>query len=86
MKIDGDYATRVETLDYLKQPENDIKDQENMTSKVTHESNPYEEEVPDDICTRMIICIFGSCAKCSCCKNVVDRIFGNEKEDDSFLS
>ena len=57
-----------------------------LSSQLTHITNPYEAEVTDDCCSKMLVCMFGACSRCMCCKNMVERIFGQDDPNESFAS
>ena len=67
-----------ETVSSAPKPETEVKAQGTVTpegtpleSQLTHMSNPYEPEEIDDFCSRSVICIFGACVNCRCCKSCV---------------
>ena len=53
---------------------------------MTHITNPYEAEEQDDVCSKIIIWMFGACSRCKCCKKCVEKLFGQEDPDESFVS
>ena len=58
----------------------------NLVSQLTHITNPYEAEEQDDVCSKIIIWMFGACSRCKCCKKCVEKLFGQEDPDESFVS